>query len=343
MSSPSLVKIVGRYLRLVQRGRPVRAAVAMNQDYDAPLSGLELRDWPEPESREGWAKVRIAAASLNPHDLWTLRGIGHPKERIPIVLGCDGAGVTADGREVIIHPIIGDADRGGGDPTFDPQRALLSESIDGALADYVLVPERLLVDKPASLSFAEAACLGVAWGTAYRMLFTRGGVRAGSRVLVQGGNGGVASAAISLAAAAGARVYATARTQAKRDFALACGAAQVFEPGARLPERVDTVIETIGEATWSHSLKALRPGGAIVVAGATSGALPQADLMRVFYQQLSVIGSTGSTRSEFEALLRTLDATGVRPSYETVGFDEIPSAYERLLAGDITGKIVVEF
>ena len=315
----------------------------MQQNYDDPLSGLALREWPEPQAREGWTKVRIAAASLNPHDLWTLRGVGHPAERIPIVLGCDGAGTTEDGREVIIHPIIGDADRGGGDPTLDPQRALLSETIDGALAEYVLIPERLLVDKPPSLSFAEAACLGVVWGTAYRMLFTRGGVRAGSRVLVQGGNGGVASAAIALASAAGATVYATARTQPKRDFALACGASAVFEAGARLPERVDTVIETVGEATWAHSLKSLRPGGAIVVSGATSGALPPADLMRVFYQQLSVIGSTGSTRSEFEALLRTLNATGVRPAYESVSFDDIPHAYARLLAGDVAGKLVVEF
>jgi NADPH:quinone reductase-like Zn-dependent oxidoreductase len=321
----------------------MRAAVATDQNHDAPLSCLELREWPDPEPRPGWTRVRLRAASLNPHDLWTLRGIGHPKERIPIVLGCDGAGVTDDGREVVIHPVMGDPGRGDGDLTLDPQRSLMSEVSDGTLAEYVLVPDRMLVDKPASLGFEEAACLGVAWGTAYRMLFTRGGVRAGSRVLVQGGNGGVASAAISLAAAAGARVYATARTEEKRDFALACGATEVFESGARLPERVDTVIETIGEATWSHSLKSLRPGGAIVIAGATSGAMPPADLARVFYQQLSVIGSTGCTLTEFEALLRTVDASGVRPSFEAIGFDEIPQGFARMLAGDLAGKIVVRF
>jgi len=320
----------------------MRAAVATNQNYDSPLSGLELKQWPTPEPRPGWSRVTLRAASLNPHDLWTLRGIGHPKERIPIVLGCDGAGVTDDGREVVIHPVLGDANRGYGDLTLDPQRALLSETLDGTLADCVLVPDQMLVDKPASLSFADAACLGVAWGTAYRMLFTRAGVQPGSRVLVQGGNGGVASAAIALASAAGAQVYATARTEQKRAFAESCGA-KVFEPGARLPERVDVVVETIGEATWSHSLKSLRPGGTVVIAGATSGAMPPADLARVFYQQLSIVGSTGCTLAEFEALLRTVDSTGIRPAVEKISFDEIPQGFERMLAGEVNGKIVVEF
>lgn len=321
----------------------MRAAIATSQNYDAPLSGLVLGERPVPEARPGWTRVRLRAASLNPHDIWTLRGIGHPSERIPIVLGCDGAGVTDDGREVVIHPVYGDANRGGGDLTLDPQRSLLSETTDGTLAEYVLVPDQMIVEKPASLSFAEAASLGVAWGTAYRMLFTRGRVTAGSRVLVQGGNGGVASAAISLASAAGARVYATARTPEKRAFALECGAAAVVEPGARLPERVDVVIETIGEATWSHSLRSLRPGGAVVIAGATSGAMPPADLARVFYQQLSVVGSTGCTLAEFEAMLRTVDGAGLRPRIERISFDEIPQGFNRMMRGEVAGKIVVEF
>lgn len=321
----------------------MRAAVATSQSLESPLSGLVLEERTIPEPRPGWTRVRLRAASLNPHDLWTLRGIGHPADRIPIVLGCDGAGVTDDGREVVIHPVWGDANRGNGDLTLDPQRALLSETFDGTLAEYVLVPEQMLVDKPAALSFAEAACLGVTWGTAFRMLFTRGGVSAGSRVLVQGGNGGVASAAIALAAAAGARVYATARTEQKREFALTCGAHQAFAPGARLPERVDVVIETIGESTWSHSLKSLRPGGAVIIAGATSGTMPAADLGRIFYQQLSVIGSTGCTLGEFEALLRTVESAEIHPAIETIGFDDIPAGFNRMLEGDLTGKLVVEF
>lgn len=322
----------------------MRAAVATSQSADDPLAGLVLAtDHPRPEPRPGWTRVTVRASSLNPHDVWTLRGVGHPADRIPIILGCDAAGVTEDGREVIVHPIDGDPRAGGGDQTFDPRRALLSEMYDGGLADEVLVPDELLVDKPASLGFADAACLGVAWGTAYRMLFTRAGVAPGDRVLVQGAAGGVASAAIALAAAAGAKVYATARSDAKRAYALECGANEALESGARLPEKVDVVVDSVGEATWKHSLRAVRPGGAIVTCGATTGAMPAAELQRVFFQQLSIIGSTGSTKTEFEALLRMLDATGVRPHHDVIGFDEIRAGYERLEAGEVRGKIVVDF
>ncbi len=321
----------------------MRAAVAVSQSDTDPIAGLRLaHDWPAPQPRSGWTRVRLSHASLNPHDVWTLRGIGHPADRLPIVLGCDGAGVTDDGREVVIHPVLAEAARGGGDQTMDPQRALLSETIDGALADEILVPDDLLVTRPASLSAAEAACTGVVWGTAYRMLFTRGGVRPGDRVLVQGASGGVGSAAVAMARAAGARVFATARTAEKREFAREMGANVVLDAGERTPEKVDVVIETVGEATWAHSLRALRPGGRIVIAGATTGGMPPAELQRVFYHQLSVIGSTGCTRVEFEAMLRLLDTTGVWPRFETLGFDDIPDGFRRLAAGDVLGKLVVD-
>lgn len=320
----------------------MRAAVAVAQYPADPLRGLELQDRPEPAPRAGWTRVRVSHASLNPHDVWTLRGIGHPADRLPIVLGCDASGVTEDGREVVIHPVIGDARRGRGDQTLDPARALLSETIDGALAGLVEVPDELVVPKPASISFPEAACLGVVWGTAYRMLFTRAGLKAGDRVLVQGAAGGVASAAIAMAAAAGITVYATARSEDKRMFARELGATEAFASGARLPERVDAVIETVGEATWSHSLRALRPGGTVVVAGATSGGMPPAELQRVFYQQLSVVGSTGCTRDEFEAMLRLVDASGISPRFDVIAFDAIPDGYRRLIAGDVRGKLVVD-
>ena len=150
------------------------------------------------------------------HDLWTLRGVGHPPERLPIVLGCDAAGYDQDGNEVLVHPVIADPDAGDGDETLDPGRALLSERHNGAFAEYLSVPTRNLVPKPSWLTFDEAACLPVAWGTAYRMLFTQAQIRAGDRVLVQGAGGGVASAAIKLAVAAGAVVYATSRSVDKR-------------------------------------------------------------------------------------------------------------------------------
>jgi NADPH:quinone reductase-like Zn-dependent oxidoreductase len=320
----------------------VRAAVAVAQNHDDPLSGLSLQEMPDPEPKPGWTRVRVRAASLNPHDVWTLRGVGHPEERIPMVLGCDGAGVTDAGDEVVIHPVLGDPNRGGGDVTLDPKRALLSETVNGSLAGFVLVPDACVVPKPAWLGFDEAATLGIVWGTAYRMLFSRARLQAGDRVLVQGASGGVGSAAISLARAAGARVFATARTEEKRAFALSCGAHEVFESGARLPERVDVVVDTVGEATWAHSLRSLQPGGVVVTCGATSGNMPPAELNRIFYQQLSVIGSTGSTRAEFEALLRLLEASGVRPHVDAViALDDVASGFQRLIDGEVRGKIVV--
>ncbi|MFF7284387.1 zinc-binding dehydrogenase [Streptomyces griseorubiginosus] len=318
------------------------AATAISQSAADPLSGLVLRDVPVPHPKPGWSRVRVAASSLNMHDLWTLRGVGHPADRLPIVLGCDAAGYDEDGNEVIVHPVLGDPDAGGGDETLDPNRALLSEQHDGAFAEYLTVPTRNLVPKPAWLSFDEAACLPVAWGTAYRMLFTQARITAGDRVLVQGAGGGVASAAIRLAMAAGAVVYATSRSEAKRAEALTWGVRAALAPGERLPERVDVVIETVGEATWSHSLKSLRRGGTVVIAGATSGANPPADLARIFYLQGRVLGSTGCTRGELVALLRLMEATGVRPVIDrTLPLTDIHKGFQLMIDGGLTGKLVI--
>lgn len=318
------------------------AAVAHAQNPNDPLACLELREVPTPVAPAGWVRVKVKASSLNMHDVWTLRGVGHDPKNIPIILGCDVAGVTDDGREVIIYPVIADPDAGNGDETLDPNRALLSEQHDGGFAEYIVVPERCLIPKPEQLSFEEAACLPVAWSTAYRMLFTQGQLKAGDRVLVQGAGGGVASAAIALAAAAGATVYATSRTAEKRSLALELGAHEAFESGARLPERVDLVIETVGEATWAHSLRCLRPGGTIVIAGTTSGTSPEADLGRIFYQQLRVLGSTGSTRHEMVAMLRMLSTTGLRPRIDRVlPLERIHEGFAAMMAGETNGKIVI--
>ncbi|MEV0341845.1 zinc-binding dehydrogenase [Nocardia sp. NPDC050713] len=318
------------------------AAQAISQSATDPLSGLVVRDVPVPQPEPGWTLVRVVATSLNMHDLWTLRGVGHPPERLPIVLGCDAAGYDLDGNEVIVHPVIADPDAGGGDETLDPRRALMSEQYDGAFAEYLAVPARNLVPKPAWLSFDEAACLPVAWTTAYRMLFTKAGIRAGDRVLVQGAGGGVASAAIKLAAAAGAVVYATSRSETKRAEALAWGARAAAPTGGRLPEKVDVVIETVGAATWEHSLKSLRPGGVIVVAGATSGGQPGAELNRIFYLQQRILGSTGCTRSELVAMLRMMESTGARPVIDrTLPLSEIHKGFQLMIDGALTGKVVI--
>ncbi|HTY70886.1 MAG TPA: zinc-binding dehydrogenase [Actinomycetes bacterium] len=319
------------------------AAYAARLSPDDPLAGLEVGSVPDPEPPEGWTVVTVRAAALNHHDLWSLRGVGLPADRLPMILGCDAAGVDADGNEVVVHAVIADTDAGGGDETADPRRSLLSEVHPGTLAERVAVPRRNLVPKAPELSWAEAASLPTAWLTAYRMLFVKAGVRPGDRVLVQGAGGGVSSAALALGAAAGLRMWATSREEERRARAVELGAEAAYPPGARLPERVDAVLETVGSATWDHSLKALRPGGTVVVAGATSGHEVVTDLRRVFFLQLSVVGSTMGTRRELVALQHFLVASGVRPLVDsTYVLADARDAFERLASGEAFGKVVVE-
>ncbi|SDQ40702.1 zinc-binding dehydrogenase [Thermostaphylospora chromogena] len=313
------------------------AVTATRIDPDDPLAGLTLGEHPEPEPPDGWTTVTVKAASLNHHDLWSLRGVGMTEDRLPIVLGCDAAGIDENGNEVIVHAVIGS----GADETLDPRRSLLSEVYDGTFAERVAVPRRNLVPKPPVLSFAEAACLPTAWLTAYRMLFEKAGAEPGSTVLVQGAGGGVSTALIALGRAGGYRMWVTSRSPEKRERALELGADRAFEPGARLPERVDVVMESVGQATWEHSLKALRPGGRIVVCGATSGQTPPALLQRVFFLQLSVVGSTMGTREQLGRLAVFLEQTGVRPVVDRVmPLTEARDGFAAMQAGDLFGKIV---
>jgi NADPH:quinone reductase-like Zn-dependent oxidoreductase len=284
--------------------------------------------------------VEVRASSLNHHDLWSLRGVGLSADRLPMILGCDAAGVDPEGNEVVVHAVIGDPAIG--DETMDPKRTLLSEEWPGTLAERVRVPRHNLVPKPPELSFAEAACLPTAWLTAYRMLRVRGRLPEGGSVLVQGAGGGVATAAVVLGQALGARVYATSRDPGKRERIAALGAT-AFEPGARLPERVDVVIETVGAATFEHSLKCTTPGGRIVVSGATAGHLPTVDLRRVYFLQLEILGSTMGTRDELAALLSLCATHGIRPLIDSeYGFSAARKAFEQLESGDVFGKLVLD-
>ncbi|GEL95263.1 zinc-binding dehydrogenase [Cellulomonas composti] len=302
------------------------------------LDGLVVDERPAPPVRDGWVVVDVRAAALNHHDLWSLRGVGLRADQLPMILGTDAAGVV-DGREVVVHGVIG-GPHGRGVPADEP-RSLLSERYDGALAEQVAVPAWNLVDKPAELSFVEAACLPTAWLTAYRMLFSVGGAQPGQRVLVQGAGGGVATAAIRLGAAAGLEVVVTGRDEERRARALALGAAAAVEPGARVP-RADLVLETVGRATWSHSVRSVRPGGRIVVAGATSGEPENAELTRIFFTELEVRGVTMGTRDDLEHLLAFLARTGVRPLVDsTFPLADARSGLARLAAGTQFGKIVL--
>ena len=317
------------------------AAFAHAISRDDPMSCLTVGQIDPPPVPEDWVTVQVKAASLNHHDLWALKGQALAAERVPMILGTDAAGITADGREVIVHAVIGDPGPHG-DETLDPKRSLLSEVHPGALAQEVRVPAGNLVDKPAGLTFEEAACLPTAWLTAYRMIQAKSGTQPGDTILVQGAAGGVATALIILGKAMGRQVWVTSRTPAKRDWALSIGADAAYETGARLPAKVDAVMETVGEATWDHSMKSLRPGGRIVISGATSGANPPADLNRLFFLQLSVVGSTMGTRGELVELVNLLDRSGVRPVIDrSWPLVEAAEAFSALLRGHVNGKLVL--
>lgn len=317
------------------------AITAAAIDAEDPLSGLEIGERPEPTVPEGWTTVTVRATSLNQHDLWSLRGVGLRSDQLPRVLGCDAAGVDEDGNPVIVHAVIAGSESVGQDETLDPKRSLLSETYDGTFAERVVVPRRNLVPKPEGLSFEEAACLPTAWLTAYRMLFELSEAEPGAPVLVQGAGGGVASALIQLGGATGYRVYATSRTEHKRARALELGAHEVLEPGARLPERVEVVFESVGQATWSHSLRALRQGGRIVTCGATSGDAPSAELRRVFFLQQSVIGCTMGRREQLERLAWMCAQSGIRPEIDRVlPLSQASDGFAAMERGELLGKVV---
>jgi NADPH:quinone reductase-like Zn-dependent oxidoreductase len=325
--------ISGRWVRML-------AVYASEPNPQDPLASLTVGERPEPEVHEGWVRVSMRAASLNMHDVWTLRGVGLKPDMYPMILGCDGAGTLTDGTEVVVHSLIGDPEWRG-DESLDPQRTVLTEKHQGTFAEWAVVPARNVVPKPQEMSFTECAVMGTAWLTAYRMLFVKSGLRPGQTFLVQGASGGVSTALIQLGRAAGFRVWATGRTAAKRQLALSLGAHETFEPGARLPERVDGVFETVGKATWSHSLKSLKPGGVLVVSGATSGADADADLLRVFLLQLRVIGSTMGTRDELVDLLDFARIAGIRPQIgDEIAMADAEQGFRSMLAGSTAGKIV---
>lgn len=318
------------------------AAYTARTSADHPLSALEIGEVPEPEPRPGWVSVQVRAAALNHHDLWSLRGVGLPADRLPMVLGTDAAGVTDDGREVLVHSVIGGPDAPTGQAVApDEPRSLLSERYPGTLAERVLVPATNLVDKPAELAWEHAACLPTAYLTAYRALFRTGHAQPGQRVLVQGAAGGFATAVIQLGAAAGLDVTATSRDAAKRERARALGADDAVETGARIP-RVDLVLESVGAATWRHTMRSVRDGGTVVVVGATSGDPSPMEVTHLFFREVTVTGATMGTRDELAQLAAFVVRAGIRPLVDSsYALADARSALARLLGGGHAGKVVV--
>jgi NADPH:quinone reductase-like Zn-dependent oxidoreductase len=302
---------------------------------------LRFEDAPDPEPKPGEVLVSLRAASLNHLDLWVRKGL--PSVPKPRILGADGAGVRVDtGEAVVINPGI---DHGDGRIT------VVGEHRDGTHAQVVAVPEHNLYPLPDGVSFEEAAAFPLVFETAYRMLVTRARLEAGEWVLIWGIGGGVATAALAVAKAIGARTLVTSSSDEKLERARALGAdatvnhatGDVAAEAKRLTDGrgVDVVVEHVGEATWKTSLQVACIGGRIAVCGATSGPNPPAQLHRVWWKQLTIVGSTMGTKLDFEAVYELIATRRTQPVIDRVyPLEEVRAAHERLEAGEQLGKIV---
>jgi NADPH:quinone reductase-like Zn-dependent oxidoreductase len=299
---------------------------------------LRYEEVPDPSPGEGEVLVRLRAASVNHIDLWLRQG--RPSVPKPRILGSDGAGERVDtGERVVINPGLEDGAR------------VIGEHLDGTDAELIAVPEEYVHPVPEGMSYEEAAAFPLVFETAYRMLVTKAAVREGEWVLVWGSGGGVATAALSIAKALGARVIATSSSDRKLERARELGAdAVVNHASADVRSAVeeatgggvDVVVEHVGEATWKTSLAVVRAGGRVVVCGATTGANPPAQLHRVWWKQLTIYGSMMGTREDFAGAYELVATGRVRPVVDDVlPLAEARTAHERLEAGEQFGKIVL--
>jgi NADPH:quinone reductase-like Zn-dependent oxidoreductase len=312
---------------------------------------LVLEEAPDPVAGPGEVLVRLRASALNHLDIWIRKGL--PSVPKPRILGADGAGVVEalgegvsgfePGERVVLNPGI---EAGGG------KIHVIGEHGDGTNAELIAVPATNVHPIPDGLSFEEAAAFPLVFETAYRMLVTRAGLREGEWVLAWGIGGGVSTATLAIGKALGAKVIVTSSSEAKLKRARELGAdATVNHATGDVKEAVkeatggrgaDIVVESVGEATWATSLQIAAPGGRITVCGATSGPNPPAALHRVWWKQLSILGSTMGTGEDFAGAYELVASGRARPVVDTVlPLEEIRAAHERLEAGEQLGKIVL--
>ncbi|UKZ54235.1 hypothetical protein TrVGV298_008042 [Trichoderma virens] len=291
------------------------AVYAANGDAENPLAGLKVGQVPLPKVPEGWLRVKVEAATVNWHDVFTLKGIGHHSLTFPIVLGCEGVGTLEDGSRVILYPVMISPGYIG-DETKDEKRNVFSELVDGTLAEYVAVPPANILPLPKEIDSVSGAVLGIAWLTAYRMLFTKSGLRPGQTMLVQGSSGGVTTALIQLGVAAGMRVWTTGRSAEKRKLAESLGAERTFEAGEKLPTLVDAVFDTSGTATWKHTVASVKTGG--------------------------IHGVYAGTLDEFRDLISFVAAKKIKPCVGNVlPLSEAVEAVKSIHEGRTQGKVVL--
>jgi zinc-binding alcohol dehydrogenase/oxidoreductase len=314
-----------------------------------PAGQLRHEQLDEPSPRPGWTTVRLHASALNWHDVLVRQGrYGSP---LPHVIGADGAGVRTDtGADVMIIPSLG----WGPEPSAPgPDWQILGDRIPGTYAELVQVPTECLAPRPSGWSWAEAAAFPLVGLTAYRALFSRGRLGPGESLLVLGAGGGVATMAVTLAAAARAEVVVTSSSAAKIERAVGLGAragvsytapgwvaaARARSPGGR---GFDVVLDSVG--TWSEGIAALRPGGRLVVLGASQATRATLDVRSYFFGQYDLLGTTMGSRGDFDALLEFGREHHIAPPVIDRAFAlaDAAAAHEYLESGAAFGKVVLD-
>lgn len=318
---------------------------------------LRFEDVPTPAPGPGAVLVQLKAAALNHRDVWIRMGM-QMGDRLPLILGSDGVGLVAEigpgaghlkvGDAVVINPSLHWGDR---EDRPSPNFKILGGPDPGTYAEFVVVPAENVFPKPSPLSMEEAGAMPLASLTAWRAVITRGQVRPGDRVVVLGIGGGVATFALQIARAAGATVIATSSSQAKLERARELGADLAINYTTEVWEKIvlertgggaDVIIDSVGKETWGKALCALRPGGRLVTFGATTGRTTEVDIRQVFWNQISILGTTMGSPREFTAMLQLYEAGRLKPVVDSVfPLRDTPAAHRRMDEGQQFGKIVL--
>jgi NADPH:quinone reductase-like Zn-dependent oxidoreductase len=319
---------------------------------------------PEPEPAAGEVRVRLKTAALNHLDIFVLHGIPGIPIGLPHIGGADGAGVVdavgdevegvEPGAEVVFDPGLscGTCEYClAGEQSLCVKFGVLGEHSDGTFAELVVVAAESLAPRPSHLSWEESASFGLAHLTAWRMLINRGGLRSGETVLIHGIGGGVSMACLQLAKMVGARVIVTSRSEDKLRRAVDLGADEAMISDDQVARNVrgltskrgaDVVVDSVGEATWMQSLKSAAKGGRIVTCGATSGPNPTEEIRLIFWNQLSIIGSTMGSRLDWQKMVEAVNSHQLKPVIDTVvPLADGKQAYERMEQAGQFAKIVL--
>ncbi|MBI5472391.1 MAG: zinc-binding dehydrogenase [Ignavibacteriae bacterium] len=326
------------------------------QVLESKASPFVLKDVPMPIVNAGDVLVRLKASAMNHRDLYIRQGT-YPRTNYPIIIGSDGSGVVEDVAASVSRSLIGSSvvinpgHNWGTNPNAQQREfKILGLPDNGTLAEYIAVPAKYILPKPEYMSFEEASALMLVGVTAYRALFTRGSVQRGESVLITGIGGGVALTALQFALAAEAKVFVTSGSDAKIEKAMLLGAAGGVNYKsapwaidlAKLSNGFDLIVDGAAGAEFGKLLDVASPGGRVVVYGSVQGKIQNAEAARIYWKQLSILGSTMGTEEECAAMLAFAEAHRVKPIIDSVfRFEDADAAMKRMESGEQFGKIVL--